>query len=88
MRSGGGRGSGVSGIFVTSRPLAITATRYSSSRPRPTKPTHLKRTIFESELGIGHKMHLRGFVENIDDVADWAEDVADRLAIYVIKRTV
>ena len=50
--------------------------------------THLKRTIFELELGIGHKMHLRGFVENIDDVADWAEDVADRLAIYVIKRTV
>ena len=50
--------------------------------------THLKRTIFNSELGIGHKMHLRGFVENIDDIADWAEDVADRLAIYVIKRTV
>ena len=50
--------------------------------------TSLKRTIFESELGIGHKMHLRGFAETIDDVADWAEDVADRLAIYVIKRTV
>ena len=50
--------------------------------------THLKRTIFDSELGIGHKMHLRRFVENIDDIADWAEDVADRLAIYVIKRTV
>ena len=50
--------------------------------------TYLKRTIFESELGIGHKMHLRGFVENIDDIADWAEDVADRLAIYVMKRTV
>ena len=50
--------------------------------------TSLKRTIFESELGIGHKMHLRDFAENIDDVADWAEDVADRLAIYVIKRTV
>ena len=50
--------------------------------------TRLKRTIFESELSIGHKVHLRGFVENIDDIADWAEDVADRLAIYVIKRTV
>ena len=50
--------------------------------------THLKRIIFDSELGIGHKMHLRGFVENIDDIADWAEDVADRLTIYVIKRTV
>ncbi len=50
--------------------------------------TRLKRDIFESELGLGHKMHLRGFVENIDDIADWSEDVADRLAIYVIKRTV
>jgi len=50
--------------------------------------TRLKRDIFESEIGLGHKMHLRGFVENIDDIADWSEDVADRLAIYVIKRTV
>ncbi len=50
--------------------------------------THLKRTIFDSELGIGQKMHLRDFVEKIDDIADWAEDVADRLAIYVIKRMV
>jgi uncharacterized protein len=50
--------------------------------------TRLKRDIFGSELGLGHKMHLRGFVENIDDIADWSEDVADRLAIYAIKRTV
>ena len=50
--------------------------------------TRLKRDIFGSDVGLGHKMHLRGFVENIDDIADWAEDVADRLAIYVIKRTV
>ncbi|MDG2205177.1 MAG: DUF47 family protein [Alphaproteobacteria bacterium] len=50
--------------------------------------TRLKMKIFGSEIGLGHKMHLRGFVENIDDIADWAEDVADRLTIYVIKRTV
>ena len=50
--------------------------------------TRLKRKIFDSEIGLGHRMHLRDFVENIDDIADWSEDVADRLTIYVIKRTV
>ncbi len=50
--------------------------------------TRLKRDIFDSDLDLAHKMHLRNFVEQIDNVADWAEDVADRLAIYAIKRTV
>lgn len=47
----------------------------------------LKREIFESELELSHKMQLRDFVEHIDNVANWAEDVADRLEIYAIKRT-
>ncbi len=50
--------------------------------------TKLKRGIFDSDLELSHKTHLRDFVEQIDNAADWAEDVADRLAIYVIKRTV
>jgi len=50
--------------------------------------TKLKRAIFSSDLDLAHKTHLRHFVENLDNVADWAEDVADRLAIYVIKRTI
>jgi predicted phosphate transport protein (TIGR00153 family) len=50
--------------------------------------TTLKRQIFSSDLDLAHKMHLRYFVENIDNIADWAEDVADRLAIYAIKRSV
>ena len=50
--------------------------------------TQLKRDIFGSDLDLAHKAHLRNFVEQIDNVADWAEDVADRLAIYAIKRTV
>jgi len=48
--------------------------------------TRLKSHIFDSDLDLGHKIHLRDFVEQIDNIADWAEDVADRLAIYVIKR--
>lgn len=50
--------------------------------------TRLKKDVFESELELSHKSHLRNFVEHIDNVADWAEDVSDRLAIYAIKRTV
>ncbi|MDP6787436.1 MAG: DUF47 family protein [Rhodospirillales bacterium] len=50
--------------------------------------TKLKRAIFASDLPLSHKSHLRHFAEHIDNVADAAEDVADRLAIYTIKRTV
>jgi len=49
--------------------------------------TKLKQQIFQSDLDLAQKTHLRYFVEQIDNVADWAEDVADRLAIYAIKRT-
>jgi len=50
--------------------------------------TSLKRDIFASDLELARKLHLREFVENIDSIADLAEDVADRLAIYAIKRLV
>lgn len=50
--------------------------------------TKLKRTIFGGSLELAHKSHLRTFVEDMDAIADKAEDVADRLAIYTIKRTV
>jgi len=50
--------------------------------------TKLKMAVFESDLPLAHKSHLRYFVEHIDNVADLSEDVADRLAIYTIKRSV
>ncbi len=50
--------------------------------------TKLKRSIFGSDLELARKAQLRNFAEHIDNVADRAEDVADRLAIYTIKRTV
>ena len=49
--------------------------------------TNLKIEIFRSDIDLSRKLHLREFVEHIDNVADQAEDVADRLAIYAIKRT-
>lgn len=48
----------------------------------------LKRAIFGSSLPLENKMHLHSFVEHIDNIADQAEDVADRLAIYTIKRMI
>ncbi len=48
----------------------------------------LKRRVFASDLELAHKIHLRYFALNVDRVADRAEEVADRLAIYAIKRTI
>ena len=49
--------------------------------------TRLQRAIFgRADLRLSHKMHLRFFVKQVDRIADEAEDVADRLNIYVIKR--
>lgn len=48
--------------------------------------TKLKRQIFDSDIDLARKWHLRHFVELIDNIADRSEDVADRLAIYAIKR--
>ena len=48
--------------------------------------TRLKRSIFSSELTLNEKMHLRYFVDKIDNLADEAEGVGDWLAIYSIKR--
>ncbi len=50
--------------------------------------TRLQRSIFGSELPLEHKNHLRYFIERIDELANAAEDVADTLAIYTIKRRV
>lgn len=52
------------------------------------KGTRLQRAIFASDLSLDRKMHLRYFVERIDELANSAEDVADTLAIYAIKRRV
>ena len=50
--------------------------------------TRLQRNIFrQNELELSHKLQLRDFVIHVDQIADQAEDVADQLSIYVIKRS-
>jgi uncharacterized protein (UPF0335 family) len=46
----------------------------------------LKRAVFASDLELAHKTQLRYFVERVDELANEAEDIADYLAIYTIKR--
>lgn len=48
----------------------------------------LKRKVFETDLELARKIHLRYFALNVDRVSDAAEDVADRLSIYAIKRVI
>ena len=50
--------------------------------------TKLKRAVFASELDLAHKTQLRYFVERVDELANEAEDIADYLAIYTIKRKI
>lgn len=50
--------------------------------------TRLQRSIFrQKELRLSHRMQLRDFVRHVDKIADRAEDVADSLSIFVIKRS-
>lgn len=47
----------------------------------------LKRRLFASDLDLARKIHLRYFAINLEKVSDKAKEVADRLAIYAIKRS-
>jgi predicted phosphate transport protein (TIGR00153 family) len=46
----------------------------------------LKVRIFSSDLPLASKIHLRFFADRLVWISDTAEDVADELAIYAIKR--
>lgn len=50
--------------------------------------TRLQKLIFSrNELRLSQKLQLRDLVRHVDKIADRAEDVADKLSIYVIKRS-
>jgi predicted phosphate transport protein (TIGR00153 family) len=48
---------------------------------------NLKREAFKMDIDLSHKFHLRYFALHIQNVSDRSEEVADRLAIYTIKRS-
>jgi predicted phosphate transport protein (TIGR00153 family) len=50
--------------------------------------TILQKKIFkQTKMSLSQKMQLRDFVRHVDKIADRAEDVADDLSIFVIKRS-
>lgn len=46
----------------------------------------IKREIFELDIDLARKMQLVSFTSKIDALADWSEEVSDRIAIATIKR--
>lgn len=48
----------------------------------------LKHSIFSKDMGLSHKIHLRYFAAQVESISDRAEEVADRLSIYTIKRKI
>ncbi len=48
----------------------------------------IQQTVFRREdLSLSEKLQLQSFVRHIDKIADRAEDVSDKLRIFVIKRS-
>ena len=70
----------------TVRDNAHKVTFYEKESDKQT--SELQRKNFKSDLTLDQKMHLRYFVEKIDQIADHAEDIADELQIYSIKRSI
>ena len=50
--------------------------------------TKLRREIFQTDLPLANKIHLRFFAERIVWISDMAEAVADKVTVYAIKRNI
>jgi len=49
---------------------------------------NIKKEIFNADISLSQKMHLRFVTQQIENISDSAENVCDRLAIYAIKRQI
>ncbi len=49
---------------------------------------HLKETIFDSDMPLANKLQLSNLIDEIDKIADLAEDCVDELLIFTIKRDI
>lgn len=47
-----------------------------------------KREIFQMDISLERKLHLKNFVVSIDSISDIAEDISNRLSIATMKRIV
>ncbi|GBD93377.1 hypothetical protein BMS3Abin05_00960 [bacterium BMS3Abin05] len=44
--------------------------------------------LFNTKRSLSKKLHMRDFIDNVENIADETEDVCDRLAIAAIKRNI
>jgi len=50
--------------------------------------TRIQKQVFKKpDLRLSYRMQMRDFIRHVDKIADRAEDVADKMRIYVIKRS-
>ncbi len=61
---------------------------YFYEKEADTASDKLKRHVFNLDIELSRKIHLRYFALSIDNLADRSEDVADKLSIYSIKREI
>jgi uncharacterized protein Yka (UPF0111/DUF47 family) len=48
----------------------------------------IKKAIFKSDLPLANKLQLDSFINRITEIADIAEDCADELLIFTLKRDI
>ncbi len=48
----------------------------------------LKEELFEMEIDLARKLHVKNFIRAIDQIADFAEDTSNHLSIAAMKRIV
>lgn len=46
----------------------------------------LKTELYQSDISLAEKNHFKYFIRGVEKISDYAQDVADRLVIYTIKR--
>ena len=49
---------------------------------------HLKESIFDSDMPLANKLQLSTLLDEIENIADLAEDCVDELLIFTIKRDI
>jgi len=48
----------------------------------------LKHLVYNSDISLAEKNHIKYFIKGIEKISDLAQDVSDRLIIYTMKREI
>ncbi|MCL2063964.1 MAG: DUF47 family protein [Candidatus Cloacimonetes bacterium] len=46
----------------------------------------IKKELYQADIELAVKNHLKYYVKGVEKISDYAQDVADRLTIYTLKR--